>query len=204
MARRLGQSISKTAAVVGCSQSAVVSIYQKRSKEGTVVNLRQGRGRPRHTDARGERRLAPVFQSNRWATVAQIAQEVNAGSDGKVSEYTQSIAVCNSGHVSIRTEPQSNGRRWPGLMNHVFIYITWMAGCVCVAYLGNTWHQDALWEEGKPVEAVWFFGQCSAGKPWVLPSMWMLLWHVPPISIVADHVHPFMETVFPSGCGLFQ
>ena len=36
MARLLGQSISKTAALVGCSQSAVVSIYQKRSKEGTV------------------------------------------------------------------------------------------------------------------------------------------------------------------------
>ncbi|ROL54811.1 hypothetical protein DPX16_23263 [Anabarilius grahami] len=44
MARRLGQSISKTAALVGCSRSAVVSIYQKCSKEGTVVNRRQGHG----------------------------------------------------------------------------------------------------------------------------------------------------------------
>ena len=24
------------------------------------------------------------------------------------------------------------------------------------------------------------------------------------LSIVADHVHPFMETVFPDGCGFFQ
>ena len=24
------------------------------------------------------------------------------------------------------------------------------------------------------------------------------------LSIAADHVHPFMETVFPDGCGLFQ
>lgn len=24
------------------------------------------------------------------------------------------------------------------------------------------------------------------------------------LSIVADHVHPLMETVFPDGCGLFQ
>ncbi|KAK3542138.1 hypothetical protein QTP86_016464, partial [Hemibagrus guttatus] len=32
MARRLDQSISKTAALVGCSRSAVVSIYQKWSK----------------------------------------------------------------------------------------------------------------------------------------------------------------------------
>ena len=44
MARRLGQSISKTAALVGCSRSAVVRIYQKCSKEGTVVNLRKGHG----------------------------------------------------------------------------------------------------------------------------------------------------------------
>ncbi|ROL52482.1 hypothetical protein DPX16_6166 [Anabarilius grahami] len=88
MARRLGQSISKTAALVRCSRSAVVSIYQKWSKEGTVVNLRQGHWRLRVIDARGERRLASVVRSNRRATVAQIAQEVNAGSDRKVSEYT--------------------------------------------------------------------------------------------------------------------
>ncbi|KAI5101216.1 elongation factor-like GTPase 1 [Silurus meridionalis] len=40
MARRLGQNISKTAVLVGCSWSAVVSIYQKCFKEGTVVNRR--------------------------------------------------------------------------------------------------------------------------------------------------------------------
>ena len=39
-------------------------------------------------------------------------------------------------------------------MNHVFFYITWMAECVCVTYLENTWHQDALWEEDKLAEAV--------------------------------------------------
>ncbi|KAI5108768.1 GRB2 related adaptor protein 2b [Silurus meridionalis] len=36
-ATQLGQSISKTGALVGCSWSAVFSIYQKWSKEGTVV-----------------------------------------------------------------------------------------------------------------------------------------------------------------------
>jgi len=60
MARQLGQSISKTAALVGCSWSSVVSIYQKWSKEGTVVNRRQGNGWPRLIDACGERRLARV------------------------------------------------------------------------------------------------------------------------------------------------
>ena len=54
MARQLGQSIFKTAALVGCSRPAVVSIYQKWSKEGTVVNRQQGHGWPRLIDARGE------------------------------------------------------------------------------------------------------------------------------------------------------
>ncbi|KAK3513131.1 hypothetical protein QTP70_003769 [Hemibagrus guttatus] len=58
MARPLDQNISKTAALVGCSRSAVVSIYQKWSKEGTVVNRRQGHGRPRLTDARVQRRMS--------------------------------------------------------------------------------------------------------------------------------------------------
>ncbi|KAK3511935.1 hypothetical protein QTP70_027585 [Hemibagrus guttatus] len=58
MARPLYQSIPKTAALVGCSWSAVVSIYQKWFKEGTVVNQRQ----PRLNDARGKRRLARVVR----------------------------------------------------------------------------------------------------------------------------------------------
>ncbi len=84
-----------------------------------------------------------MVRSNGGHTVAQIAQEVNAGSNGKVSEYTvhcsllrMGLHTCipvrvpmltpvhcrksaNSGHVSIRTEPQSNGRTWPGLINHI-------------------------------------------------------------------------------------
>ncbi|KAK3528122.1 hypothetical protein QTP86_023845 [Hemibagrus guttatus] len=39
-ARQLDQSLSKTAALVGCSRPAVVSIYEKWSKEGTVLNQR--------------------------------------------------------------------------------------------------------------------------------------------------------------------
>ncbi|KAL0157260.1 hypothetical protein M9458_048506, partial [Cirrhinus mrigala] len=83
IATRLGQTISKPAALVGCSWFAVVNVYQKRYKEGTVVNQRQGHGRSRVFGACGKQRLARVVRSNRRATVAQIAQEVNAGSDEK-------------------------------------------------------------------------------------------------------------------------
>ncbi|KAK3533183.1 hypothetical protein QTP70_013064 [Hemibagrus guttatus] len=46
-------------------KAAAVSIYQKWTKEETLVNRRQGHGRPRITDARGEQRLARVIRSNR-------------------------------------------------------------------------------------------------------------------------------------------
>ena len=52
-----------------------------------MLNRLQGHGSS-FIDARGGKRLAPVVWSNRQATIAQIAEEVNAGSDGKVSEYT--------------------------------------------------------------------------------------------------------------------
>lgn len=46
-------------------------------------------------------------------------------------------------------------------MSSIFSYIMWMAGCLCVVYLGKRFHQDALREEEKPAEAVLCSGNCS-------------------------------------------
>ncbi|ROL53338.1 hypothetical protein DPX16_20448 [Anabarilius grahami] len=144
---RLGALVNTRA---WCSRSAVVSIFQKWLKEGTVVNRQQGHGRPRLTDARGERRLARVVRSNRRATVAQVAQEVNAGSDRKVSEYT--VPMLTPVH---RRKCQQWAREHQNWTTEQWKKVAWSAEShflFCVAYLGNTWHQDALWEEGKPAE----------------------------------------------------
>ncbi|KAK3561111.1 hypothetical protein QTP86_028314 [Hemibagrus guttatus] len=53
MARRLDQSISKTAALVGCSRSAVVSIFQKWSKDGTDDKVMRGQGSLMHVGSKG-------------------------------------------------------------------------------------------------------------------------------------------------------
>jgi len=168
MARRLGQSISKTAALVGCSRSAVVSIYQKWSKEGTVVNRRQGHGRPRLIVAHAERRLAL------WSDPTDELLYVNAGSDRKVhhsllrmgqhSQRPVRVPMLTPVHRRKRqqwarehqnwTTEQWKKVAWSDESWFFFFNIMWMTGCLCVAYLGNTWHQDALWEEGKPAEAV--------------------------------------------------
>lgn len=93
MSKRLGQRIFKTAALVGCSQSAVICIFKKWSKERTVVNRRQGHGWSRLVDSREELRLASMVRSNRLDTVAQIAEEV-----AKVAqwfeEHNESEVLC--------------------------------------------------------------------------------------------------------------
>ena len=53
IARWMGQIISRTVAIWAFSQSAGVSIYQKWSKKGTVVNQWQCHGWPRLIDAGG-------------------------------------------------------------------------------------------------------------------------------------------------------
>lgn len=54
-------------------------------------------GRPRLTDEPEEQKLASVFRCNRRATVAHIAEDVNAGSDRKVSEYPVHHSLLRTG-----------------------------------------------------------------------------------------------------------
>ena len=76
MARRPSQSIFITAALVGCSQSAVVSVYQKWSKEGTVVNWQQDNGQTRpHSGREGWHVWSDPTDET---TVAQIDEEDDA------------------------------------------------------------------------------------------------------------------------------
>lgn len=45
-----------------------------------------------------------------------------------------------------------------------FFYVMWMTRSVCVTHQKKKWHQDALWEEVKPVSAQWYFGNALVGK----------------------------------------
>lgn len=94
----------------------------------------------------------------------QIGESLKAGSDRPVSGYTEhcnflcmmlhshravsplsTAKSTNYGHVSSRTGPWRNGRRWSGLMNPIFFHITWMVSCVRVAYLYTlSWKQYSL------------------------------------------------------------
>lgn len=84
--------------------------------------------------------------------------------------------------------------------------LQWVTVSINYSFLPSTWwagkHKDAQWEEDKSAETVRCFGWCSAGQPWLLPSMKMFLWH--PAQHWCGPRQTFIEMLFPDGCGLFQ
>ncbi|GBM37104.1 hypothetical protein AVEN_68711-1 [Araneus ventricosus] len=88
MARRLGASITETARLVGCSQSAVVSIHAKWINDGGTSSRPQGVGRKRVIKEKGRRRQSRLVKQNRRQTVAQLTAQYNAGPSASVSVHT--------------------------------------------------------------------------------------------------------------------
>ena len=168
MARRLGQSIFKTAALVGflvCSAQYLSKVVQGRKSSEPATG-----SWPRLIDARGEWKLLCMGLSSCRPVRVTI---LTPGQ--KCLQW-----VCKH---QTRTTEQWKKVAWSDesrfrLSHHV-------DGRVHVCHLlGEHMHygctMGALWEGGKPADAVWCFGKCSAGKPWVLPFIKMLLWHLPP------------------------
>ncbi|GBL69354.1 hypothetical protein AVEN_14215-1 [Araneus ventricosus] len=88
MARRLGTSITETARLVSCSQSAIVSIREKWINGGDTSSRRQSFGRLRLIKEKGRRRLSRSVKQNRRQIVAQLTAQCNAGPSASVSEHT--------------------------------------------------------------------------------------------------------------------
>lgn len=168
----LVQGIFKTTGLKGCS-------YQNWSKE------RQLAVRPLAHKANwwawGEKARSLVW-FHRCTTVVQIAKNVHAGYDRKVSEHTVEHSLFHRGLCSCRRT------EWTPVHHHLpnwtidqgdkvarydenlfFKSCGRIGACVSLAR-GKRWHQDALWEKDKLAEAVWCHGQCTVEKPWFLHS----------------------------------
>lgn len=235
MAKRLGESSSRISALVGCSRSTVISIYQKWCKEGEAASRRQGHGRPRLIDALGERRLARMVETDRAATVAQIAEKVNAVSDRKISEYTVHRSLLRMGlrrkkvsSASLLANVQVSASM--GTDAHRQRRLDW-----ALEYQNWTMEQwkSVAWSSASRFVLHKVDGSVSMRR---LPSkedisgadkatgdiditLWAVfcwetlgpfvqildtLTHATYLDILADHVHPFITTVFPEGSGHFQ
>lgn len=111
--------------------------------------------------------------------------------------WTLCTTQSDNENTSIRTGPWSNGRRRLGLMNYVFMHPAQRAW-----FTWGTWHQDAWWEEGKQVVAVWGFWAKPARKAWGI-HVGVTLRCTTYLNTAAEHAHLFMRMIFPDGCGLF-
>ena len=109
-----------------------------------------------------------------------------------------------NGHVSVKTGPSSNGRRWPGLMNRFFLH--YVDGRVCTCCLpGEAMAPECImgrWQVGRASVMLWAMFCWQTLNPSI--HVHVTLTHATYLNIVADQVHPFMATVFPDGTGLFQ
>ncbi|KAK3525586.1 hypothetical protein QTP70_000443 [Hemibagrus guttatus] len=86
----------------GCQ---VVSIYQKWSKEGTVVNRRQGHGRPRLIDAPGKEGVGGEFCEESDGVLSGVGEEFCQ--ESVVSSVRNQMEFCQeSGRSSVRSRDE--------------------------------------------------------------------------------------------------
>lgn len=80
----------------------------------------------------------------------------------------------------------------------------WVVLCLRPCTRGTHGNQGAPSEDGNPVKALWRFGQCPAGRPWVLLSCgcYFELHHL--LKRSCRPSPPFHQTIFPVGRGLFR
>ena len=132
-----------------------------KSRKKWVVNQWYCHGQPRITDE------------------ATVAQQINIGTDRKVSEHTPCFRLLCMGlhcrrlfrvpitdlctppkvtRMGLRNGSQSNGRRLLGVKNRIFFHIMWTTRSVSISHLGMPW------EEAETAGSMWCSGQCSAGR----------------------------------------
>ncbi len=86
--RRAGLSISKTADLLGFSQTTNSRVYTEWTEKEKISSERQLCGRKCLVDVRGQRRMGRLFRDERKATVTQITTRYNQGMQNTISERT--------------------------------------------------------------------------------------------------------------------
>ncbi|GBM37857.1 hypothetical protein AVEN_193376-1 [Araneus ventricosus] len=221
MARRLGTSITKTARLVGCSRSAIVSIHAKWINDSDTSSRRQGVGRPHVIKEKGRQRLSHLVKQNWRQTVAQLTAQYNAGPSISVPEYTVQWTLLDMRLYSRcpTCVPLLTKRRQ--------LHLQW-------AWEHRDWTMDewkrVAWSDEsqflihhvnghvriRHLPGEQLVPSCTAGHtqtcvhrrsytalgPVVVVEQTMKAANY--LNIIADQLHPYMVFVFPTGNGIFH
>ncbi len=213
-ARRAGLSISKTADLLGFSCSTISWVYREWSEKEKISSEWQLCGQKCLVEVRGQRRMGRLVRDDRKATVTQITTRYNQGMQNTISEQHTTRRTLKQMGYSSRTAKDMKQRLQFAQAHQDWTIEDWN---------NFVWSDESRFllrysdgREHESMDSSCLVSTVQAGggvMVWGIFS-WHTLGPLVPIehclnataflSIVADHVHPFMTTVYPSSDGYFQ
>ncbi len=214
----------KTADLLGFSHTTISRVYTEWSKKEKISSERQLCGRKCLVDVRGQRRMGRLVRDDIMATVAQISIRYNQGMQNTISERTTHRTLKEIGGSSSRRPhrvPLLSAKNRKRRLQFTQAHQNWtIEDWKTVAWSDESWfllrHSDGrvrIWrKEHESIDTSCLASMVQAAGGGVIVwgrFSWHTLGPLVPIvhrinttaffhSIVVDHVHPFMTTVYPS------
>ncbi len=223
VARRAGLSISKTTDLLGFSHTTISKVYREWSEKVKITSEGQLCGRKCLVDVRGQRRMGRLVGDDRKATVTQITTHYNQGMQNTISEHTTHRTLKLMGFSSRRPHrvPLLSAKNRKRRLQFTQAQQNWtIEDWKNVAWSDESQfllrHSDGrvtIWrKEHESMDPSCLVSMFQAGVSGVMVWWGIVSWHTlgplvliehrlnttAYLSIVADHVHPFMTTVYPS------
>ncbi len=221
-ARRTGLSISETADLLRFSHTTISRVYREWSEQEKISSERQLCGWKCLVDVRVQRIIVRLVRDDRKATVTQITTRYNQGVQKTISEHTTLRTLKKMGSSSRRPHrvPLLSAKNRTRRIQFTQAHKNWTI---------EDW-KNIAWSDGSDGRVIIWRKEHESMDPSCLVStvqaaggsgvmVWGIFsWHTfgplvsiehhlnttVYLSIIADHVHPFMTTVYTSTDGYFQ